>query len=57
MIYTIAKSMAKGVVAPAIIVYTILGIAEKLDPFTRVVFYILVLPTVMSLYAVAFMGD
>ena len=57
MIYTIAEFMVKGIVAPVIIMYIIFKVAEKLDPFTRIVFYILVLSMAMSLYAVAFLGD
>ena len=50
-------SIIKILVIPAIIAYTVIDVSKYLSPIESVVFVILVMPTAISFYAVAALGD
>lgn len=59
-IYDVAAiiiDIIKVFVVPIVIAYVVLTATRWLDPFTRLLLYVLVLPTAVSFYALAFLSD
>lgn len=53
----VVVDIVRVLVVPAVIAYAILAAASGLDPFTRLLLYVLVLPVAISFYALAFLAD